>query len=284
MPIDGNYTIQISTPMGKQNGKIILQTNGDSLSGSVVLRMGEQSFDGGTVSGDECAWTVRMSTPMGLIDAEFKSTISGDIISGQAKLPFGWVDFTGTRVKTATPGKEAVDKPRWGRFRKFALPIVILIAATIVLWIFSNRARMDDATAWKFFLEVITILPAVMVIMGLFSVFVSREQVVRYLGKTSGIKGMLLAIFFGSLPTGPLYVAFPLAVALKDKGARISNIVIFLSAWACIKIPQELVELQFLGFGFMLTRLVLTIISVALMGLAVEWLIEVSERKKQRVP
>jgi uncharacterized membrane protein YraQ (UPF0718 family) len=67
-----------------------------------------------------------------------------------------------------------------------------------------------------------------MVIMGLFSLFVSKELVVKYLGKTSGIKGILLAIFFGALPNGPLYIAFPLAVALRSKGASISNIVIFL--------------------------------------------------------
>ncbi|MBW2092936.1 MAG: permease [Deltaproteobacteria bacterium] len=120
----------------------------------------------------------------------------------------------------------------------------------------------------------IMILPAVMIIMGLFSVFVQKELVVTYLGRTSGIKGILLAVFFGALPTGPLYIAFPLAVALRNKGASISNTVIFLSAWACIKIPQELVELQFLGIKFMAARLLLTVIFVALMGIFMERLIE----------
>ena len=119
-----------------------------------------------------------------------------------------------------------------------------------------------------------------MVIMGLFSVFVSKELVVKYLGKTSGIKGILLAVFFGALPTGPLYIAFPLAVALKSKGASLSNIVIFLSAWACIKIPQELVELQFLGLNFMVARLVLTIVFVILIGLLIEKLIAFSDRRQ----
>jgi uncharacterized membrane protein YraQ (UPF0718 family) len=65
--------------------------------------------------------------------------------------------------------------------------------------------------------------------MGLVSVFVSKELVVKYMGRTSGIKG-ILAVFFGALPTGPLYIAFPLAVALKSKGASISNMVILLYA------------------------------------------------------
>jgi len=107
---------------------------------------------------------------------------------------------------------------------------------------------------------------------------------VRHMGKTSRAKGMLIAILFGALPTGPLYVAFPLAVALRKKGASIANVVVFLSAWACIKIPQELFELQFLGFEFMLTRLVLTIAFVVAMGLFVEKAIEWSDRREMGMP
>jgi len=63
-------------------------------------------------------------------------------------------------------------------------------------------------------------------------------------------------------------------LALKNKGASITNIIIFLSAWACIKIPQELVEIQFLGLKFMMARLVLTIIFVTIMGKIIENIIE----------
>jgi len=69
-------------------------------------------------------------------------------------------------------------------------------------------------------------------------------------------------------------------VALIKKGASVSNIVIFLSAWACIKIPQELVELQFLGIKFMAARLILTIIFVAIMGIFIERLIEWTDNRR----
>lgn len=171
-------------------------------------------------------------------------------------------------------------KARKEMVRGYVLFAVALIAAAIILWIFPNKVTAATTTTWDYFLEMIMILPAVMVIVGLFSVFVSRQLVVKYLGKTSGIKGILLAVFFGALPTGPLYVAFPLAVAVRTKGASISNIVIFLSAWACIKLPQELVELQFLGIKFMAARLVLTVIFVAIMGLFIERLIDWTDKKR----
>jgi uncharacterized membrane protein YraQ (UPF0718 family) len=113
-------------------------------------------------------------------------------------------------------------------------------------------------------------------------VFISDEIVVKYLGKASGVKGIGLSIFLGALPTGPLYVAFPMAATLIKKGARISNIIVFLSAWACIKLPQELVELQFLGFDFMVSRLILTIVFVIIMGVLIERIIEWSNKEMMK--
>ncbi len=156
----------------------------------------------------------------------------------------------------------------------------IILAVMVVLLIeFPDKREPVIDTSWDFFLEMIMILPAVMVLLGLFAVFVPNETVVRYLGKTSGLKGIFLAILLGALPTGPLYVAFPMAAVLLKKGARISNIIIFLSAWACIKIPQEMVELQFLGIEFMVMRLILTVIFVVIMGFIIEWIMKLDDEK-----
>lgn len=151
----------------------------------------------------------------------------------------------------------------------------------LILFLYPEKTQPVTVTAWDYFMEMIIILPAVMIIMGIFSVYISDETVVTYLGKASGIKGIGLSLFLGALPTGPLYVAFPMAATLLKKGARTSNIIVFLSAWACIKLPQELVELQFLGFDFMLSRLLLTIGFVILMGYLIERLIDGSNKKNR---
>lgn len=149
------------------------------------------------------------------------------------------------------------------------MAVMFVLALTLVT-IYPDRREAVTNTSLEYLMEMIFILPAVMVLMGLFSVFIPSDTVVKHLGKASGYKGFFLALLFGTLPTGPLYVAFPMASTLITKGARISNIEVFLSAWACIKIPQEMVELQFLGPEFMLARLSLTIVFVGLMGLVIE--------------
>lgn len=156
----------------------------------------------------------------------------------------------------------------------WALLCSILIISAIFLSIFPDRKRTVIDISSNFFIEMILILPAIMVMLGLFEVWVPKNIVVKYIGKASGMKGILLSLTLGALPTGPLYIAFPMAAALIRKGAKISNIVIFLSAWACIKIPQEMVELQFLGLHFMLSRLILTVAFVIIMGLLIEMIMK----------
>lgn len=54
----------------------------------------------------------------------------------------------------------------------------------------------------------------------------------------------------------------------------------FLSAWASEKIPQEKIELQFLGLNFMAERLILTIIFIVTMQVSIERLIKWSDSKQ----
>ncbi len=160
------------------------------------------------------------------------------------------------------------------KIKAVPIELIILTGLLLLLPLFPERQTAVLEISWKFLIEMIAILPAVLILMGLFMVWVSQEMVVKFLGKASGFKGILLAFIFGALPTGPLYVAFPLAAALLKKGARVSNVIIFLNAWACIKIPQEMVELQFLGAAFMALRLILTILGTMLMAFLIELMVE----------
>jgi uncharacterized membrane protein YraQ (UPF0718 family) len=147
---------------------------------------------------------------------------------------------------------------------------VSVVALYALCMIFEEKGEKALVASWEFFKEMAFVLPALMVLMGLFAVWVDRSIVVKYLGSGSGTGGLLLAIVLGALPTGPLYIAFPLAAMLLKKGARVANVVLFLSAWACIKLPQELMELQFLGWEFMLLRLGLTVAVLIPMALLIE--------------
>ncbi|MBC8175640.1 MAG: permease [Candidatus Marinimicrobia bacterium] len=161
--------------------------------------------------------------------------------------------------------------------KDYFILVSVVVIAVILLSIFPENTKTTADISGRYFVQMLAILPGIMILLGLFKVWIPKEKICQLLGKSSGVKGVLLSIVLGALPTGPLYIAFPMASALIKKGARVSNIVIFLSAWACIKIPQELVEWHFLGFNFMIARLTLTIIFVWIMAMIMELILKGKE-------
>jgi len=107
--------------------------------------------------------------------------------------------------------------------------------------------------------EMLLVLPPIFVLLGLLDVWVPKQTMVRYMGKGSGLKGILLSLFIGSAAAGPLYGAFPVAAVFMKKGVTFSNVLIFIGAWSTTKIPMILFEFSALGAPFALTRLLIDI-------------------------
>jgi uncharacterized membrane protein YraQ (UPF0718 family) len=149
--------------------------------------------------------------------------------------------------------------------------VLAVVAAVALSLAFPDKGRMARHIWWEYFKEMAFILPAVLTIMGLFMVWVDRGVVIKYLGEGSGLKGILISLFLGTLPTGPLYVGFPMAAALLKKGARVANVLVFLCSWAALSIPAELMELRFMGWKFTVARLSLTVALIVPMCLAGEF-------------
>ncbi len=163
------------------------------------------------------------------------------------------------------------------RFKFVIAAAVLYLAAASVE---PTLALRGLETSWTYIREMIEILPAVMIATGLLDVWVPRDWIVRQFGKRSGWKGRALSIGLGSVSAGPIYAAFPVTRSLLQKGADIVNVVLILSAWAVIKVPMLIVETKFLGAQFMLTRYLLTVPAILMIGAVTGWL--VSEKKVLR--
>lgn len=154
--------------------------------------------------------------------------------------------------------------------KEFVFFGIVIVITALALFLNPDKSTEMVQTSFSYFKQMAMVFPAILILMGLFNVWVSKEFVMTHLGDSSGFKGIWVAFILGALPTGPIFVAFPMAQALRKKGASYTNIVIFLSAWACIKIPQELVEMQFLGAKFMIVRFGLTIVFITIMGMIID--------------
>ncbi len=128
---------------------------------------------------------------------------------------------------------------------------------------------------WQFFVTMVKIIPAAIVLISLFEVWVNRKVVERHLGEGSHIKGFLWAIILAGTIVGGLYVAFPLSVALYRKGARTDVIFTFLFAATICRVPMTLFEANFLGIKFTLIRF---LVSLPLVILTSVLLAKISEK------
>lgn len=117
------------------------------------------------------------------------------------------------------------------------------------------------------------VIPPIFLLLGLMDVWVPREQMIKFLGPGSGLRGPVLAFLLGSFAAGPLYGAFPFAAVLMKKGASLMNILIFIGAWSTTKIPMLLFEISALGPRFALSRLGIDLIGIVVIAFAIKaWL------------
>ena len=157
----------------------------------------------------------------------------------------------------------------------------VALAGLLILLLINKAMGMEALRVTGFSLkEMATVIPPIFILLGLLDVWVPREVMVRYMGEGSGLKGRILAFALGSFAAGPLYGAFPVAAVFMKKGAKFSNIMIFIGAWSTTKIPMLLFEISALGAPFALTRLLVNIPGILIIAYAVTRLISEEEQKK----
>ncbi|MDZ7371961.1 MAG: permease, partial [candidate division KSB1 bacterium] len=145
---------------------------------------------------------------------------------------------------------------------RFELLIVFLFGAVVMAahrLAFQPVIDMTKSHLVPFFIEMLSFLPPLFILIGLFDVWVPKETVVKYIGERSGVRGTVIVILFAMLQAGPLYVAFPIAHLLLKKGISLRNVFIYLGAFSTLKIPMLTFEMTFLGVRFSLLRTAITI-------------------------
>lgn len=142
---------------------------------------------------------------------------------------------------------------------------ILVLLAYIVMFIVRPRMGVSAVRHSGFFIkEMLLIMPVIFILTALLDLWVPKEKILQYLGRESGLKGLILSFVIGSVSAGPLYAAFPMCIMLYNKGASLRNLVVILSSWAVIKIPMLLNELRFLGFRFMAVRWILTVLAIVI--------------------
>lgn len=151
--------------------------------------------------------------------------------------------------------------------KRIGMIYLILMTTYFFIRFFSPVAFTKATEFLKYYgLEMLNVMPLIMALTIVIEVWVPKKTISQFLGKDSGIKGNVMALFLGSVSVGPIYAAFPVSVTLYQKGASVVNITVLLCAWAVVKIPMLANELKFIGGAFMATRWLFTCLVILLIS------------------
>lgn len=154
--------------------------------------------------------------------------------------------------------------------KRYGLLILVCAAAIALTIINPEKGQVLQDTVGHYLIEMLSFIPPVFLLTALLDVWVPRRIVEGNIGPNSGFKGIIITMVTAAAAAGPLYIAFPLVMTLYRKGAKLSNVVLFINTWATIKIPMVLNEIRFVGFDFAMARLLLTIPVIIIISYVVE--------------
>jgi uncharacterized membrane protein YraQ (UPF0718 family) len=142
----------------------------------------------------------------------------------------------------------------------FVFPVCVVVFYGILCAINPNKALMALKTSGNILLTVALPLAFVFTVMLVLNLFVEPAQIVRFLGRGIGIKGMALSVSAGIISMGPIYAWYPLLKKLREEGAGTAPITIFLYNRA-VKPFLLPVMIAYFGWIYVIILTVLTVLA-----------------------
>lgn len=157
--------------------------------------------------------------------------------------------------------------------RMLTFPAIVLAIYGILFAIAPEKVSSALTSSGSILLSILLPLAFVFIMMLILNLFMKPGQVVKFLGKEAGIKGIMLSTLSGIISTGPIYAWYPLLKELREKGAGYKFIAIFLGNRA-VKPFLLPIMISYFGWVYVLILTVLTILGSLVVGYSVGVLTE----------
>ncbi len=104
---------------------------------------------------------------------------------------------------------------------------------------------------------------------GLIQVLIPRDIIARWLGPTSGIKGILIGSYTGIFMSGAPYVMLPVVASLYTAGAGAGPIIALVTGQSLISLQTLITwQIPFLGVGIPLSKFIVCLFIAPFVGFA----------------
>jgi uncharacterized membrane protein YraQ (UPF0718 family) len=159
------------------------------------------------------------------------------------------------------------------QYRMWIFPIAVMLVYLIILFMQQDKAETAFIRSLNTLSDMALSLGLVFALMLILNLFLKPAQITRFLGKTSGAKGMIFSIAAGIISTGPIYAWYPLLKELKEKGAGNHIIAVFLHNRS-VKPFLLPIMISYFGFTYVVILIIMTIFGSIGIGYAIDALVK----------
>ena len=143
------------------------------------------------------------------------------------------------RAKTSLfyPDFQEIIKMTNKRRSNMLVPTIIMaVFAIVVLVIGYTKGEGQHITglksAMKMTIEVLPLLIFAFILAGMVQTLLPHDQISKWIGAESGMRGIFIGTIAGGLTPGGPYVSLPIVAGLLRTGASIGTLVAFMTAWS----------------------------------------------------
>jgi len=151
-----------------------------------------------------------------------------------------------------------------------AINILAVVGLLIAFVKDRNKTVKSLVVAGKSFIEILPMVFIIVIIIGLLLGFIPPDEISRFVGEQSGLKGVLLVGVVGAFMHTPSLLSFPLAASLLEEGASVSAVAAFITTLTMIGMVTLPLEIKELGKKMALLRnglsFIIAIIIALIMG------------------
>jgi len=122
-------------------------------------------------------------------------------------------------------------------------------------------------SAMNMTIQILPIVILAFIVAGMVQILVPQELLSKWVGKESGMRGILIGTLAGALAPGNPYVNLPIAAGLLRSGASVGAMVAFLTGWSLWSFARLPLEVGIMGWKFTLIRLASTFFFPPIAGL-----------------
>jgi uncharacterized membrane protein YraQ (UPF0718 family) len=145
--------------------------------------------------------------------------------------------------------------------------IVTLVTILVSALVNAHKTWQGLQKGIKMLLKLLPPFITIIILVSVFLAVVPQETLVKYLGKESGVVGMVIAALLGSIALIPGFIAYPLGAMLLDNGVSYQVIAVFITTLMMVGILTLPIEIKYFGVRVSLLRNALSFVGALLIGL-----------------